>query len=112
MQERRKHPRRRALKGGRIVFNDRFSALDCTVRNLSPQGALLQVAGPQGIPDAFSLELGSGAVHACKVIWRRARQVGVVFAEAERAPPCEAAHKGGAGQGLHPGAHSDPRRFP
>lgn len=78
MQERRKHPRRRALKGGRIVFNDRFSTLDCTVRNLSPQGALLQVAGPQGIPEVFSLELGA-EVHACKVIWQRERQVGVVF---------------------------------
>jgi hypothetical protein len=80
MQERRKEPRPRALKTGRIVFNNRFSTMDCAVRNLSERGALLQVQGPQGIPDAFVLELDAGAVtHACKVVWRKERQLGVEF---------------------------------
>lgn len=80
MQERRKETRQRALKTGRIIYNNRFSALDCTVRNLSSHGALLQVAGPHGIPDTFSLELEAGGVtHACKVVWRKERQLGVAF---------------------------------
>ena len=80
MQERRKSARRRALKGGRIVFNKRSSTIDCTVRNLSPEGALLQVRGPFGIPAEFDLELDADAViHPCKVVWRDARRLGVVF---------------------------------
>jgi hypothetical protein len=80
MQERRKELRQRALKTGRIVFNNRYSTMDCAVRNLSEHGALLQVQGQQGIPDAFHLELDAGAVtYPCRVIWRKERQIGVEF---------------------------------
>jgi hypothetical protein len=80
MQERRNETRKRALRTARIVFNNRFSALDCTVRNLSPVGAMLLVAGPHGIPDAFELELDSGALkHDCKVVWRQEKKLGVEF---------------------------------
>ena len=83
MQERRNETRARALKTARIVFNNRFSALDCTVRNLSPHGAMLLVAGSLGIPDAFNLELGVGAAtHECKVIWRQEKKIGVEFIQA------------------------------
>jgi hypothetical protein len=81
MQENRNDRRQRALKAGRIVFNNRFSAMDCTVRNLSPSGAMLLIAGPQGIPDAFELELDAGTVtHICKVMWRKEDRLGVRFA--------------------------------
>lgn len=80
MQERRHEPRRRTLKTARIVFNNRFSAVDCAVRNLSEHGAMLLVAGPHGIPDAFLLELGDGATHDCRVIWREEKRLGVQFA--------------------------------
>jgi hypothetical protein len=79
MQERRKVPRLPALKAGRIVFNKRSSVIDCTVRNLSPRGALLRVGGPLGIPEKFDLELGSSGTHPCRVIWRNARLLGVSF---------------------------------
>jgi hypothetical protein len=80
VDERRKELRHRALKSARIVYNNRFSALDCTVRNLSPHGAMLMVAGPHGIPDAFKLELDAGTqILDCKVIWRQERRLGVEF---------------------------------
>jgi hypothetical protein len=80
MQERRQESRRRALKTARIVFNNRFSAIDCTVRNLSQHGAMLLVSGPHGIPDAFLLELDEGAtLHDCRVIWREEKRIGVEF---------------------------------
>jgi hypothetical protein len=80
MQERRRQDRRRALKAARIIFNTRFSALDCTVRNLSADGAMLLVAGPHGVPDRFILELDAGAVaKPCRVIWRKEKQIGVSF---------------------------------
>ena len=80
VQERRREPRQRALKTGKIVFNNRGSVIDCTVRNFSDQGAMLLIADPFGIPDAFTLHLESGAVtRDCRVIWREERQLGVAF---------------------------------
>jgi hypothetical protein len=80
MQDNRREQRQRALKGGRIIFNNRFSVMDCTVRNLSPQGAMLMIAGHM-IPDTFDLELDAGAVsHSCKVVWRKEDRLGVAFA--------------------------------
>ena len=80
MHERRKATRQRALKGARIVFNRHFSAIDCTIRNLSPRGALLQVRSPLGIPEQFDLQMDAGAVsHPCRVVWRDASRLGVVF---------------------------------
>jgi hypothetical protein len=53
-QERRNEARRRrALKRARIIFNDRWATIDCTVSNLSDRGACLNVESPIGIPDTF-----------------------------------------------------------
>ena len=79
MPDNRREPRQRALKSGRIVFNNRYSVFDCTVRNLSPSGAMLIVTG-QGIPDTFDLELEGGSVrHSCRVMWRKEDRLGVAF---------------------------------
>ena len=79
--ERRKVlPRKRTLKKGRIVFNERRSTIDCTVRNLSAQGALLLVATLVGIPDSFDLTIDSDmARHRASVVWKRDGQLGVKF---------------------------------
>jgi PilZ domain-containing protein len=79
MSEQRRQLRRRVLKAGKIGFN-RGSVIDCTVRNISEHGALLQVASPLGIPDSFELELdGEKILWKCRVIWRKERQIGVEF---------------------------------
>jgi hypothetical protein len=79
MSERRRHFRRRVLKAAKISFN-RGSVIDCTVRNISEHGALLQVAWPIGIPDDFELVLdGKGPSRACRVVWRKGLQIGVEF---------------------------------
>jgi hypothetical protein len=77
--ERRKLSRHRTLKAGSITFN-RASAIDCNVRNLSPAGALLEVASQIGIPEEFVLVIESDhARHPCRVIWRTATRLGVAF---------------------------------
>ncbi len=53
MIERRSGPRRRVFKGGLISFGG--AGIDCTVRNISPRGAALDIASIVGIPDRFSL---------------------------------------------------------
>jgi PilZ domain len=80
MAERRAHPRHRTLKAGKIVFNHRFCVVDCTVRNLSADGACLQVPSTLGIPDDFDLLIEpEKATHTCRVAWKNETRMGVTF---------------------------------
>jgi hypothetical protein len=82
MSEQRKEPRHRTLKAGRIVFNQRRSVLDCTVRNLSSTGACLDVPSTVGIPHVFELIIESdGLTRSCRTAWRTERRIGVHFSE-------------------------------
>jgi hypothetical protein len=77
--ERRKQSRHRTLKAGSIQFNH-GSAYDCRVRNLSPAGAMLEVAGQLGIPEEFTLVIESDQFRQhCRVIWRTTTRLGVAF---------------------------------
>jgi hypothetical protein len=81
MDEHRKEPRSRALKTGKIIFNNRFSVVDCTVRNLSPSGAKLVVGDQAAVPDEFELTFpADGSSRACRVMGRRMNEIGVAFA--------------------------------
>jgi hypothetical protein len=81
MQEKREFPRHRTLKSGQIVVQPRASVFDCTIRNLSPKGALLVMPSLAAIPDKFDLVLrATGEHHACRVAWRGEDRVGVEFA--------------------------------
>ena len=57
MTENRAVPRRKVFKRGSIAFNG--GGFDCTVRNLSSQGAGLDVASPIGLPPSFTLVIES-----------------------------------------------------
>ena len=77
--ERRRAQRHRTLKSGSISFN-RAGGIDCRVRNLSPAGALLEVASQIGIPDDFVLVIASDHIkQPCHVIWRSESRIGVSF---------------------------------
>jgi hypothetical protein len=79
MAEKRKIPRQRTLKGAVIAFNNRFSTMDCVVRNLTPIGAMLKVGSTVGIPDRFELKLEHEEFRWCRIKWRRENTVGIVF---------------------------------
>jgi hypothetical protein len=76
---RRKRSRWRVLKGAQITFAHRTAAIDCMVRNLSVGGACLKVFSPIGIPDTFELRFDSDLVRSCRVVGRKATQIGVEF---------------------------------
>ena len=69
--------RRKVQKAGQIVINRR-QIVACTVRDMSPSGAKVEVATVVGIPDAFELKV-DGVTRPCRVVWRRLKQLGVVF---------------------------------
>jgi hypothetical protein len=77
--DKRGYARRRVLKGGKIVFNDGRSTIDCTVRDISESGAKLKVASILGVPDRFLLAMSGGEEHECRVIHRRETELGVAF---------------------------------
>jgi hypothetical protein len=80
MSDLRHVPRRRTYKAGRIGFNSGGAVITCLIRNLSDGGACLAVESPIGIPDTFNLVFDSGEPsRVCEVVWRKAKQIGVVF---------------------------------
>jgi hypothetical protein len=76
----RKTPRRKTLKGGKIVFDDGHSTIECVIRNMSKGGAMLTVTNMWGVPNKFVLKFTSdSAMYECRVAWKRTPQLGVQY---------------------------------
>lgn len=72
--------RRRVLKAGTILFNDRRSTIDCTVKSLGADGAGLMVSNSAGIPPEFTLIMkAEGFETACAVLSRDRQNLDVAF---------------------------------
>ena len=78
--ERRTTQRRRVLKGGTLSFNNGYGALECVVRNESPNGALLNFGETAAVPAAFDLTIKGAETRHAEVRWRSMTMVGVAFA--------------------------------
>jgi diguanylate cyclase (GGDEF)-like protein len=84
VDERRESHRARMWRGGKILLNNRRSVLDCTIRNLSPGGACLQVESLVGVPATFDLLIdGENAPRPCRLVWQSDHRAGVEFALAQ-----------------------------
>ena len=76
----RKTPRRRMLTAARIVFNNKSSVYDCTVRDLSEGGARLILPNLLGVPKSFELWIDKfNSKYVCDTVWRNKGQMGVKF---------------------------------
>ena len=82
MKERRRSGRQNCRLCGRVHFNvDRKSrSLPCTIRDISHEGARIELLGPVDIPDAIDLYIPRqhGTLHA-SVRWRHGNRIGVAF---------------------------------
>jgi hypothetical protein len=82
MEERRAKPRRRVLKKGLIDF-DYAAGIGCTVRNLSDDGACIEIEGQMAVPNSFCLTIdGEMSGRAARVVWRAGRRIGLAFSKA------------------------------
>jgi hypothetical protein len=80
MSERRRSNRQKSLLRGCIYFNNRRTATDCLVRDISPSGARLIFSETISIPDAVELYLAQRQqTLRADVQWRRGDEVGVAF---------------------------------
>lgn len=72
--------RRRVLKAGKLIFNDRKSVIDCTVRALWENGAEVQVSNSADLPEALTLEIPSSNFRwTGKVAIRRPTTIEISF---------------------------------
>jgi hypothetical protein len=80
MGERRGSARQKSLLRGCIYFNNRRSAIDCLVRDISPSGARLIFSDAVSLPEAVDLHIPhKQTTLRARVQWRHGDEVGVVF---------------------------------
>ena len=77
--ERRRTPRRKVLKGVKVVYNNGHCILDCTVANLSESGACLDVPTYVPLPETIILRFQDGHEHLAQVVWSTSTRLGVRF---------------------------------
>ena len=78
--ERRVEHRRRILKGATIKFNNGFGNLECTIRNLTSNGARISLDQTHGIPSRIQLHIaGERTPLEALVRWRGRQDIGLSF---------------------------------
>ena len=78
--EHRRSQRKRTILQGRVVFNNRFSLLDCIVRDLSETGAQVAFAHPVTLPLEIELEIPTRGLSAlARVMWSNGKNHGLMF---------------------------------
>lgn len=78
MIEKRSVPRYKVFKRGTIAFQG--GGIDCMVRNLSTDGARLDVESPIGLPPSFMLVIEADHfMRRCRPVWSANQRIGVAF---------------------------------
>jgi hypothetical protein len=86
MEERRKYPRTDINEPAYVSAGG--SVMSCVVRNISVEGAAIDVENPAFVPPRFRLAMANGsAVYECSVSWIQNNRMGLTFTAA---PPPEA----------------------
>jgi hypothetical protein len=78
MEDRRKHPRTEIDEPAYVSAGG--SVMSCVVRNISTEGAAIDVDNPAFVPARFRLVMANGAtVHDCTVAWIQKNRIGLTF---------------------------------
>jgi hypothetical protein len=87
MEERRQSTRHKSFLRGCIYFNNRRTAIDCLIRDISEHGARLTFSDSISIPDVIELYIPQKEQTLHAVVKRRhGMDVGVAFIDSARAP--------------------------
>jgi len=86
MEERRQHARTEIDEPALVSAGG--SVMTCVVRNISPDGAAIDVENPAFVPSRFRLVRSNGAlVHECTVVWIQKNRIGVAFTTTSTSGP-------------------------
>ncbi len=78
MEEKRRHQRTEINEPGYVSAGG--SVMRCTVRNISQEGAAIDVDNPAFVPAQFRLVIASdSSTRDCTVIWIREKRIGLAF---------------------------------
>jgi hypothetical protein len=79
MEEKRKHPRTEIDEPAYVSSGG--SVMRCVVRNISVEGAAIDVENPAFVPQRFRLVMArdSSLVHDCQVAWILNNRIGLTF---------------------------------
>jgi len=81
MEEKRRHPRTEISEPAYVSAGG--SVMSCTVRNISLEGAAIDVDNPAFVPARFRLVMAKDrTVHDCQVIWIQKNRIGLAFVAA------------------------------
>ena len=82
VKEKRRSPRRAALMPAVIFYPNQNEHVSCMVRDLSQDGALLELPLAKELPLVFWLRLdGETTLRFCSVAWHSENYIGVEFSE-------------------------------
>ena len=80
MDEKRKHPRTEIDAPAYVSSGG--SVMSCTVRNISAEGAAIDVENPAFVPSRFRLVMANNAeVYECRVAWIQRNRIGLSFVD-------------------------------
>lgn len=80
IEEKRKHPRTEINEPAYVSAGG--SVMSCMVRNISAEGAAIDVENPAFVPPHFRLVMAKGlSVRECRIAWIQQNRIGVTFAE-------------------------------
>ncbi len=86
MEEKRKHPRTEVNEPGYVSAGG--SVMGCMVRNISAEGAAIDVDTPAFVPARFRLVIARDqTVYECQVIWIQQNRIGLSFVAPPQAQP-------------------------
>ncbi|MGY4479230.1 PilZ domain-containing protein [Bradyrhizobium sp. USDA 3364] len=79
MEEKRRHPRTEVNEPGYVSSGG--SVMRCTIVNISPDGAAIEVENPAFVPHSFRLVMANdpSVVYECQVIWSKKTRIGLSF---------------------------------
>jgi hypothetical protein len=85
MDERRKHPRTEIDELAYVSSGG--SVMSCRIRNISAEGAAIDVENPAFVPANFRLVMANhSSVHECTIAWIQQNRIGVTFAAKPQGP--------------------------
>src|SRR5262249_33407972 len=80
MKDRRASARSKVLLGGIAEINASHPTMDCVVRNLSEDGACVEVDSDATLPAHMKLVIAQkGRSYLARLMWRQANRVGLAF---------------------------------
>ena len=80
MEEKRKHPRTEVDEPAYVSSGG--SVMSCKVRNISAEGAAIDIDNPAFVPARFRLVMArDSSVRECQVAWIQRNRIGLTFVE-------------------------------